>query len=198
VYSGVVASGNGDSSDTSNLDNTFGRGLVSTDENGVAQFVSTFPGHYTSRATHIHVLATLNATVLANNTLTGGEVSHVGQLFFDQDLITEVELNEPYASNTQTLTLNSEDQIFSGEAASQDPIFEYVLLGDSAADGVLAWISVGIDATESYSVSSAATYYADGGVMNDSGSSPGGGDMGGAAPSGSGAPGSAPSGSPPS
>jgi hypothetical protein len=134
---------------------------------------------------------------LANNTLTGGEISHVGQLFFDQDLITEVELNEPYASNTQTLTLNSEDGILSGEADSMDPVFEYVLLGDSAADGVLAWISIGIDATESYSVSSAATYYADGGVMNDSGDSMGG-DMGGAAPSGSGAPGSAPSGSPPS
>lgn len=49
VYSGVVANGNGDESDTSNLNATFLRGLQPTQYDGVAQFTTIFPGHYTSR-----------------------------------------------------------------------------------------------------------------------------------------------------
>ena len=37
VYSGVVAKGNGDSSETSNLDATFLRGLRATNNDGVVQ-----------------------------------------------------------------------------------------------------------------------------------------------------------------
>jgi hypothetical protein len=49
VYSGVAASGNGNSDDLTNLDATFLRGIVETDSNGVAQYESIVPGHYTSR-----------------------------------------------------------------------------------------------------------------------------------------------------
>lgn len=54
VYSGVVAFGNGNPADQSNMDNTFLRGLQKTDEIGVAQIKTLFPGHYHGRATHIH------------------------------------------------------------------------------------------------------------------------------------------------
>lgn len=54
VYSGVAASGNGDSDDLTNVDATFLRGIVETDSNGVAQYQTIFPGHYTSREL-IHV-----------------------------------------------------------------------------------------------------------------------------------------------
>ena len=54
VYSGIVANGNGNSADTSNLDTTFLRGVQKTGDDGVVQFQTIFPGHYTSRATHIH------------------------------------------------------------------------------------------------------------------------------------------------
>ena len=49
VYAGVASSGNGNSDDLTNLDNTFLRGIVQTDVNGVAQYETIFPGHYTSR-----------------------------------------------------------------------------------------------------------------------------------------------------
>jgi protocatechuate 3,4-dioxygenase beta subunit len=180
VYSGIVASGNGDSSDTTNVNNTFLRGLTPTDEDGVASYTSIFPGHYTSRATHIHVIGTYNGTLLENNTYSGGYASHVGQLFFDQDLISEVELTAPYSTNTQELTTNAEDTILSEEAAEDfDPMFEYVLLGDSVSDGVLAWISVGVDMTQAQTITAAGTLTADGGVMADSTSTMGGGGMGG-------------------
>lgn len=46
VYSGVVANGNGDSNDTSNLNNTALRGIQQTDTDGLVQFQTLFPGHY--------------------------------------------------------------------------------------------------------------------------------------------------------
>src|SRR5947208_3585985 len=91
VYSGIIANGNGDQSDATNINNTFLRGLQPTEYDGVAQFTTLFPGHYTGRAPHIHVMAHFNGTILPNSTYSGGTVSHIGQLFFDQSLISEVE-----------------------------------------------------------------------------------------------------------
>lgn len=178
VYSGIVASGNGDSSDETNIDKTWLRGIQLSDDSGVAEFESVFPGHYTSRATHIHVMVHTNATLLANSTLGATNyASHVGQTFFDQSLITDVELQAPYNTNTQVLTTNAEDSILSEEAATDDvdPLMEYTLLGDSVADGLFAWISFGINTTLSDSVTPAAYLYADGGVESSSSPSTGGG-----------------------
>ncbi|KAF8917938.1 Intradiol ring-cleavage dioxygenase [Mucidula mucida] len=186
VYAGVIASGNGDSSDMTNLDNTFLRGLQSTDNDGVAQFLSIFPGHYTGRTTHIHIAAHQNGTLFDNNTFVSDTVSHVGQLFFDQSLISLAEATEPYTSNTQELTTNAEDGIMSGEAAEIDPVLEYVYLGDDISDGLMMWSSVGIDTSSSYAISAASTLTEDGGVANEgAGGGMGGGEMPSGAPSGS-------------
>ncbi|KAJ9142461.1 Catechol 1,2-dioxygenase 1 [Pleurostoma richardsiae] len=167
VYSGVSASGNGASdTDTSNLNATFLRGVQETDSDGVAQFETLFPGHYTGRTTHIHVMLHMNATAQANGTLLDTTASHVGQVFFDQDLITSVEATEIYATNTQELTTNADDGILSEEAASSDPFVQYVLLGDSIEDGLLAWLAFGVNTTLSKSVSAAATLYDTGGQAN--------------------------------
>ncbi|KAJ3567058.1 hypothetical protein NPX13_g6903 [Xylaria arbuscula] len=74
VYSGVQSSQNGNGNDSSNLDNTALRGIQQTDENGVVQFLSKFPGHYSGRASHLHVVFHTEATELANGTLSGGNV----------------------------------------------------------------------------------------------------------------------------
>ncbi|KAI0310611.1 Intradiol ring-cleavage dioxygenase, partial [Amylostereum chailletii] len=182
VYAGIVANGNGNSDDASNLNSTFLRGIQETDADGVAQFLTVFPGHYTSRATHIHILAQENGTTFANGTYKASDVKHVGQFFFDQDLITQVEATSPYTTNTQTLTTNAEDSILSSEAGTIDPVLEYVLLGEDVSDGIFAWGAMGINVTASYDVSSAATLTEDGGVANAN-SGVGGGAGG--APSGS-------------
>jgi hypothetical protein len=140
-----------------------------------------FPGHYTSRATHIHVLAHLNGTILPNSTYSGGTVSHVGQIFFDQDLISQVESTAPYNTNTQELTTNANDAIFTQEAVNGDPVVEYSLLGDSIEDGVFAWIAFGVDLTADTTITPAAFLYAEGGVAN---SNSGGGGGGGSPPNG--------------
>ncbi|KAF2085347.1 aromatic compound dioxygenase [Saccharata proteae CBS 121410] len=184
VYSGIVADSNGNADDTENINKTFLRGIQSTDADGDLQFVTIVPGHYTSRANHIHIVAHTAGTwsLLPNGTISGGTTAaHVGQLFFDQDLLYEVEATEPYSTNTQDWTMNSEDSILSSEADTIDPVVEYVLLGDSVSDGIFSWISVGIDPTSNQTVTPAAIYAAGGGYTNPDSSSGGGG--GGAPPS---------------
>ncbi|KAG9415095.1 hypothetical protein AC1031_008523 [Aphanomyces cochlioides] len=191
VYAGVVASGNGDSSDASNINATFHRGLAPTDEDGIVHFTTKFPGYYTGRAVHIHVLGNHGGQVAANNTYIGSTVSNVGQLFFDQDLITQVAATGTYANSSQQLTLNANDSIFQQAAAAGfDPIMEYVFVGDSIEDGIFAWISIGINASVSKSVSSAAFLTANGGVSTSGGAGgPSGGSSNGPGSNGSGRPG---------
>lgn len=179
VYGGIVAEGNGNSNDASNLDNTALRGLQKTDETGIAQFETIFPGHYlgiskafplytpltlywlpaltlTGRTNHIHIMAYRgdNITASANSTSSSSSSSsssntHIGQIFFDQDLQALVEATRPYTLNKQALTTNAEDGILAIEASSSDPVMRYILLGNAVSDGVLGWIRVGVDLTGS-------------------------------------------------
>jgi len=80
-----------------------------TDSEGIAAFDTLFPGHYQGRATHIHLMAHHGGTLLANNTFQGGNVTHTGQLFFQDELKDAVEATSPYNTNTQAVTTNDED-----------------------------------------------------------------------------------------
>lgn len=86
----------------------------------------------------------------------------------------------PYNTNTEAVTANADDTILAEEAADMDPFVEYVQLSDGIADGVMAWISIGIDPSASHEITSAATIYKDGGVANADGGmgmgGPGGAD----------------------
>jgi hypothetical protein len=108
--------------------------------------------------------------ILPNGTIAGmydGHSSHVGQIFFDQDLITEVEKNTPYSTNTQALTENSNDDILATEADTTDPFVEYVLLGDDVSDGIFAWISIAVNSTRDDSLSPEGFWTEDGAEIND-------------------------------
>ncbi|KAL5358327.1 Intradiol ring-cleavage dioxygenase [Aspergillus floccosus] len=172
VYSGVVAKGNGNVKDENNANTTFLRGVQPSDENGVVHFQTIFPGHYFHRAIHIH-LATHpvhETTVLPNGTIAGmydSRSSHVGQIFFDQDLISEVEKIAPYSSNTQPLTPNVRDRILAAEADSTDPLMEYVLLGDKIRDGIFAWMTIGIDGKRDGLLTPHSYWTEEGGKLNN-------------------------------
>ncbi|ORY56077.1 Intradiol ring-cleavage dioxygenase [Pseudomassariella vexata] len=171
VYSGVQSMGNGNSNDASNLDNTALRGIGKADEYGVVTFDSIFPGHYSGRATHHHIVAHLDATVLENGTLTGGTVAHVGQLFWDQDLITAVEATAPYNTNSIAVTENIDDRVFYTETdgTESDPVFEYVYVGDELADGLFGWITIAVNSSATYDPKYSFTLTANGGVAQGGG-----------------------------
>ncbi|OWZ23968.1 Extracellular dioxygenase [Phytophthora megakarya] len=159
VYSGVVANSNGNSADTTNLKKTFLRGVTPTDSDGVAQMTSIFPGHYQGRATHLHFVGNHNGNVLSNKTYSGGSVVHVGQFFFDDSLISQVDATTPYSTNKQTITANVDDMWLKAAALTgYDPIMNYAWLSSKPSDGLFVWISLAVDLTATQSVTAVSTF----------------------------------------
>ena len=85
-------------------------------------------------------------------------------MYFDTELSDQVEKLAPYNTNTQPVTTNAQDRLLLADAAVTDPITSYVLLGETVADGVLAWYSFGVNMTAAREINVAATYYEGGGV----------------------------------
>jgi protocatechuate 3,4-dioxygenase beta subunit len=83
----------------------FLRGYQVTDENGLVEFTTIFPGWYRGRAVHIHfkVRTALDAS-------SGREM--ISQLYFDDALVDQVHALPPYASRGQRDTPNSRDGLF--------------------------------------------------------------------------------------
>ncbi|KFY62326.1 hypothetical protein V497_02447 [Pseudogymnoascus sp. VKM F-4516 (FW-969)] len=158
VYSGVAVGGNGvGASDGNNVFRPTNRGLQHTDAQGVAQFTTNFPGWYTGRTPHIHVLVHSDAEVTSDGHYTGGTSNHVGQLFFDQALIAESATVAPYSDNKQSLTTNQADGIFKQEAAQGDPVVFYTYLGADISEGLFGWVAFGVDLTKTTSPRPAAS-----------------------------------------
>ncbi|OAA40426.1 Intradiol ring-cleavage dioxygenase, core [Beauveria brongniartii RCEF 3172] len=162
VYGGVVQQGSENRNDT--WEETWGltwlRGIQQTNKDGAVHFETIFPGHYEDRTTHIHVLTHPHATLLPNKTIIDDHASHVGQMYFDQDLIDRVEELAPYNTNNQPKLSNAEDKELKGDLeAGGYPYLHYQLVGDELADGLLAWLSFGILATEDKVVDPMTTYH---------------------------------------
>lgn len=54
-----------------------------------------------------------------------------------------------------------------------DPVAWYVYLGDTLADGLVAWVTLGINTSAEYTVDYAASWTADGGVESPDAPNPG-------------------------
>ncbi|KAI1811800.1 aromatic compound dioxygenase [Poronia punctata] len=173
VYSGVVAG--------AGLNTTFLRGVQITDKDGVTNFDTVFPGHYTGRVNHIHVTSNLGGKILENGTYSGGSVNHIGQLYFDQELINSVESMSPYTRNPEKVMLNSQDFLTVQQASAEnDPFLDYVMLSEDPNDGLLMWVTIGLDVTADYTdqATPGAWYYEDGGVDTSPTRPPGGSPSG--------------------
>ncbi|KAF2134973.1 GPI anchored dioxygenase-like protein [Dothidotthia symphoricarpi CBS 119687] len=174
VYSGVESGQAG-------LNSTFLRGVQETDEDGVVAFETIFPGHYDGRATHTHLLTKSNVTVRDNGTTgSDGAVTHIGQVFWQEELRSAVEVLEPYNSNTQAVTTNDEDMWSVLQAENDfDPFPEFIYLGDDVSEGLFAWIQIGINSTADWSDNEyyqVAADYEQGGGVAGAGFSVGGGN----------------------
>ncbi|KAK0437761.1 Intradiol ring-cleavage dioxygenase [Desarmillaria tabescens] len=133
---------------------TFLRGAWPTNENGVAQFTTIFPGYYTGRATHVHTKVFQSWTTLPNGTFEGGKLSHVGQFFFDDEVNLQVDKMHPYTTNpikdTIGRTRNWRDSLnifedSQGPEGKYDPVFKLHLLGGVINQGLAGFITMGIN-----------------------------------------------------
>jgi protocatechuate 3,4-dioxygenase beta subunit len=112
---------------SSTVGQDFLRGAQVTDANGVATFATIYPGWYSGRTVHIHFKVRPNA----NQVFTS-------QVFFDDALTDVVFQAEPYASQGQRNTLNSNDGIY------DDTL---LLTTTAAGDGYEAVFPIGVDLT---------------------------------------------------
>jgi hypothetical protein len=79
-----------------------------------------------------------------NGNYVGGSRPHIGQVFYDQNLIAQVERTSPYSTNNAALVLNTQDFIFLQQNTGYNAISHTELLGATVADGIFASISVGV------------------------------------------------------
>lgn len=82
---------------------------------------------------------------MPNGAFQGSKVSHSGQLFFDQWLISEVEKTYPYNTNRAGFIKNEQDGIMGAEADTTDPVVNYMFLGEKVEHGIAGFITVGVD-----------------------------------------------------
>lgn len=128
----------------------------------------------------------MNYTIFNNQTINAdNNITHIGQLFWDEDVRAAVEETSPYNTNAQAITTNDEDMWDIVQANTYyDPFPQYVYLGADVTDGIFAWIQIGVNTSANYVDDE---YYAvaayideDGGHANaNSIVGGGGGDMGG-------------------
>ncbi|KAF6797060.1 extracellular dioxygenase [Colletotrichum musicola] len=129
-------------------DETFLRGIQVTDENGIVEFLTKFPGYYITRTTHIHVTAQTNIT--NGTSYSASSIQHIGQLFFEEDLLNEVYAIKPYSAHLSTLnrTTNAEDSLYSDASSDgYSAVISVSQLTDDIADGLVGYITVGINSS---------------------------------------------------
>ncbi|KAF8760387.1 protocatechuate 3-aspergillus oryzae [Rhizoctonia solani] len=134
-----------------------GDGLVPTNMTGQFAFLrggwpTNSEGMVELRA---YILDITNYSVATNGSIIShaGSLHHIGQLFFEETLNERIVTQGVYANTTQIRTYNAEDSILDSENADgYNAILSTELLGETERDGILAYITIGVDPTFSSSI----------------------------------------------
>ena len=147
-YSGVAAEPGSGASEDDAASGTFLRGIQLTNADGVAELQTIYPGWYTGRAVHIHMAVHVEgAADEGAGTYEGGQVAHVGQLYFDDAVNDQIfAADEAYAGRDDARrTRNEQDGILGGHLSEPGFMLALTPLGDTLQDGFLGEITVGVD-----------------------------------------------------
>lgn len=128
-YSGFPLPGHSASPAPPAIDETFLRGRQVTDNTGRCELRTVYPGWYTGRTVHIHLIATVDGRHL------------VSQLFLPDDLTDTVHSRDPYASRPDRDTRNPTDDIYANRGDAT------LLTVTPHGDGYVAAICLIIDST---------------------------------------------------
>ncbi|MBA2293556.1 MAG: intradiol ring-cleavage dioxygenase [Actinobacteria bacterium] len=91
----------GDYSAVSGASTRFLRGHQRSNANGIAEFLTVFPGWYRGRTPHIHMKVSV-----------GGNEVHTGQIFFNETITRTVYKQKPYAARGTYDTPHAQDMIY--------------------------------------------------------------------------------------
>lgn len=125
VYSGFESASQGGPGGAGPTDeDTFLRGAQVTNQDGIVEFLTVYPGWYRGRTVHIHTKVHVDSATLLTT-----------QLYFDEAVTASVYEQEPYASHTGRDVFNDGDGIF--DAAT-------MLSLEPEDDGYLGLITLGV------------------------------------------------------
>ncbi|KAK9774028.1 putative GPI anchored dioxygenase-like protein [Seiridium cardinale] len=133
-------------------DTTWLRGMWPSDTEGVLEMKTVFPGFYVERAIHIHAQVFTDYVLHSNGTILTGNLNSIGQLYFNESVSETIMALEPYASHTQiNRTTNDVDSVYSqGLENGYNPVIDIVAAdGVDIANGMIGYITIGIDTTAS-------------------------------------------------
>jgi len=113
----------------------FLRGVQLTDDSGIAEFSTIYPGWYLGRAIHIHL-----------KVHAGGHVAHTGQLFFPEEVTERVATLQPYAQHREVhRTAQDEDEIFESQHGAAGMLTLSRVDAKSDAGGFVATVTLAVD-----------------------------------------------------
>jgi protocatechuate 3,4-dioxygenase beta subunit len=159
-YSGVAGDPGGNANPEAGAgaaSGTFLRGVQLTGEDGIAEFDTIYPGWYSGRAVHIHMVVYAGGTPEMLEPATpagrdagsyeGGHLSHTGQLYFDDALSDQIfDSAEAYAGRDNARRVrNEQDGILGGQIDEPGFVLGISMLGEGFADGLLGEITIGVD-----------------------------------------------------
>jgi len=90
---------------------TFCRGIQISDAHGVVNFQTVFPGYYMGRTNHIHFKVRVGGHP-DQKTYEAGHTSHIGQVFFPEELAAKMMQQEPYSLHQIHRTTQAEDGVY--------------------------------------------------------------------------------------
>lgn len=121
-----------------------------TDDNGVMEMQTIFPGFYVERAIHIHVQAHTEWTVRSNGTIVTSNTRATGQIGFNEELSERIMALSPYSQHTEiNRTTNDVDSVFT-ETTSSGWSYEVQvepLDGVDESNGMVGYITFGVNMT---------------------------------------------------
>lgn len=113
----------------------FLRGLQATNDKGLVEFATIYPGWYQGRTIHIHM-----------KVHTADHVAHTGQLFFPEEITERIAKLQPYAKHQDVhRTTQEEDGVFESEHGPSGMLTLNRIDPKSDLGGFLATITLAVD-----------------------------------------------------
>jgi protocatechuate 3,4-dioxygenase beta subunit len=118
----------------------FCRGYQATDQQGMAEFLSIFPGSYSGRAIHIHFsIQGTESNLRPNDEGTSVPGVFVAQLYFERSVADAVFAATPIYQQGAAITPNDSDGIYSGAGGAA-----LVVRMTKSGDGYIGEIDIGV------------------------------------------------------
>jgi protocatechuate 3,4-dioxygenase beta subunit len=132
-----------DISSEKTLGETYLRGVQFTNKHGQVTFTTIFPGHYAGRTTHIHARIHISSHD-SKRKLTGGRISHTGQMFPPDAVYAEVYKLSAYTADTTTVVTHAEDRVWT-EQHGAEALLTVNPLGSRLSKGLAASVTMAVN-----------------------------------------------------